>query len=51
MNIGEIIDGGGKEFIFDLNYGILFVNECGYVYFSVNWDCDFGMIFYDCKCV
>ncbi|MGO2168227.1 MAG: TonB-dependent receptor domain-containing protein [Pseudoalteromonas sp.] len=44
---GQTTEGGGKEFTLDLNYGTSFGDDRGYVFFSSNWDRDFGMTFYD----
>ncbi|MFT6788641.1 MAG: iron complex outermembrane receptor protein [Pseudoalteromonas rhizosphaerae] len=44
---GQTTEGGGKEFTLDLNYGDSFANNKGYVFFSANWDRDFGISYYD----
>lgn len=44
---GETTSGGGKEFTLDASYGTSFDDEKGYVYFSTNWDRDFGLKFSD----
>lgn len=44
---GETTDGGGKDFTLDLNYGTSVADDRGYVFFSANWDRDFGMAFND----
>ncbi|CCQ10104.1 TonB-dependent receptor [Pseudoalteromonas luteoviolacea B = ATCC 29581] len=44
---GESIDGGGKEFTIDADFGQSFDDGRGYAFFSANWDRQFGMSFYD----
>lgn len=40
---GESTDGGAREFTLDLNYGTSFADDRGYLYFSTNWDRQFGL--------
>jgi len=44
---GESTEGGAKEFTLDLNYGTSFDNDRGYMYFSTNWERQFGLTFDD----
>ena len=44
---GETLDGGGKEFTLDLNYGSSFADERGYMFMSVNYDKDYGLKYTD----
>jgi iron complex outermembrane receptor protein len=44
---GESVEGGGKEFTIDADYGTSFDEGRGYTFFSANWDRQFGMTFYD----
>lgn len=47
VKVGESGDGGAKELEMGLNYGTLFDDARGYVFFSANWDRDFGLFFND----
>jgi outer membrane receptor protein involved in Fe transport len=40
---GESSEGGAREFTLDLNYGTSFAEDRGYLYFSSNWDRQFGL--------
>ncbi|GAC17767.1 TonB-dependent receptor plug domain-containing protein [Paraglaciecola arctica] len=40
---GESTDGEAREFTLDVNYGTSFANNKGYLYFSTNWDRQFGL--------
>jgi outer membrane receptor protein involved in Fe transport len=44
---GESVEGGGKEFTFDLNYGSSFAEERGYMFLSFNYDKDYGLKYTD----
>ena len=44
---GETLEGGGKEFTLDINYGSSFADERGYMFMSVNYDKDYGLKYTD----
>jgi len=44
---GESTDGGSKELTLDLNYGNSFADDRGYMFFSFNYDKDFGLKYTD----
>ena len=46
---GESTDGGAKEFTLDANYGTSFADDRGYLYFSSNYDKDYGLKYGDRK--
>jgi outer membrane receptor protein involved in Fe transport len=46
---GESTDGGAKEFTLDANYGTSFADDRGYLYFSSNYDKDYGLKYSDRK--
>jgi len=41
---GESAEGGAREFTLDLNYGTNFDDDRGYLFFSSNWDRQFGLV-------
>lgn len=44
---GESTDGGAKEFTLDANYGQSFADDRGYLFFSANYDKDYGLKYSD----
>ena len=44
---GESTDGGAKEFTLDASYGTSFSDDRGYLYFSSNYDKDYGLKYED----
>ncbi|WP_331456600.1 MULTISPECIES: TonB-dependent receptor domain-containing protein [Colwellia] len=44
---GESTDGGAKEFTIDASFGDLFADDRGYVFFSANYDKDYGLKYGD----
>lgn len=44
---GESTDGGAKEFTLDASYGTSFADDRGYLYFSSNYDKDYGLKYED----
>jgi len=44
---GESTDGGAKEFTLDGSYGSTFSDDRGYLFFSANYDKDFGLKYGD----
>lgn len=44
---GESTEGGAKEFTLDTSYGTLFADDRGYVFFSGNYDKDYGLKYSD----
>lgn len=45
--VGETVEGGGKEFTLDFDYGTSFDDGRGYLFFSSTWDRQFGLDFTD----
>lgn len=46
---GESTDGGAKEFTLDASYGTSFADDRGYLFFSSNYDKDYGLKYSDRK--
>jgi len=44
---GESTDGGAKEFTLDASFGDSFADDRGYVFFSANYDKDYGLKYSD----
>jgi len=44
---GESVDGGAKEFTLDGSYGSSFADDRGYLFFSANYDKDYGLKYGD----
>jgi len=46
---GESTEGGAKEFTIDSSYGTTFADDRGYLFFSANYDKDYGLKYTDRK--
>jgi outer membrane receptor protein involved in Fe transport len=46
---GESIEGGAKEFSLSLDYGTSFADDRGYLFFSTNYDKQYGLTYNDRK--
>jgi len=46
---GESTEGGAKEFTIDTSYGTTFADDRGYLFFSANYDKDYGLKYTDRK--
>lgn len=44
---GETVEGGGKEFTLDVDHGLSFDDDKGYLFLSASWDRQFGLDFTD----